>query len=183
MKISWVLADNVIIDPTVDISALKNIGPLWGGWKTWRSCSTDNVVCHDVNQARSLISSKFHNRCNLHVPDSAFQNLGRPDNVKLYQGEFNRMVDNPDDIVSMHLATGSSDVVLLLGFDLTVRPVTKDKLQNHKWHNYKSYFRQIIRDSESIQWVLLDQSAELEDDLKEIPNLQFDTLANILSQF
>mgnify|MGYP003353248558 CR=1 FL=1 len=30
MNISWVLADSCVIDPTVDIDTLKEIGPIWG---------------------------------------------------------------------------------------------------------------------------------------------------------
>jgi hypothetical protein len=183
MKINWVLSDTVLVDPTIDIDLLKNIGPFWGGWQTWRSYNTDNVVCHDIARARNLINNNFHARCNLHVPAVAYQDLGRPTGVKLYQGEFVQMVDHPDDIVSMHLATGSSDIVLLLGFDLTQKAQIDDKLQMHKWHNYKNYVRQIITNSSAVQWVLLDQMSEIDKDLQNIPNLQFDTLKNILSQF
>jgi len=183
MKINWVLADTTVIDPTIDVDQLKGIGPIWGGWKTWRSYSTDNVVCYDIGQARNLVNNSFHTRCNLHIPASSYQELNRPAGVKLYQGEFNQLIDHPDDIVSMHLASGSSDIVLLLGFDLTQKTDISDKLQGHKWHNYKQYFRQIVVDSDSVQWVLLDQQGDIDKDLEKIPNLQFDTLDNILSQF
>lgn len=183
MKINWVLADNLAIDPTINLDHLKNIGPFWGGWQTWRGYNTDNVVCHDVSQARSLINNNFHTRCNLHIPASVYQEIDRPAGVKLYQGEFNQLVDYPNDIVSMHLASGSSDIVLLLGFNLSQKLDTVDKLQSHKWQNYKNYVRQIIQSSSSVQWVLLDQLGEIDKDLEKISNLQFDTLQNILSQF
>lgn len=183
MNINWVLTDTTSIDPTVDIDRLKALGPFWGGWPTWRSYGTDNVVCHDSSQARSLVNNNFHSRCNLYVPSSVYQEIDRPTGVKLYQGEFNHLIDHPNDIVSMHLASGVSDVVLLLGFDLTQKPNPDDKLQFHKWHNYRNYFCQIVKTSESVQWVLLDQPSEIDKDLKKIPNLQFDTLENILTQF
>ena len=181
MKINWVLSDSVVIDPTLDIDQLKNIGPFWGGWQTWRSYATDNVVCYDNSQARILVNSNFHTRCNLHLPSASYLDLGRPAGVKLYQGEFNQLLDNPDDIVSMHLAASAGDIVLLLGFNLT-EPDTTDKLQLHKWHNYKNYFRQIINDSTNVQWVLLDQTHKIDKELKKVSNLQFDTLKNVLAQ-
>ena len=54
MKITWVLADSAEVNPAIEIERLKNIGPFWGGWRTWRSYSTDNVVCHDSSQARTI---------------------------------------------------------------------------------------------------------------------------------
>jgi len=181
MKINWVLSNTVVIDPTINLDDLKNIGPLWGGWRTWRSYSTDNVVCHDISQAMKLVNNNFHTRCNLHLPAAAYQELGRPTGVKLYQGEFNQLIDNPDDIVSMHLASTVGDIVLLLGFDLSDVSST-DKLQIHKRHNYKNYFRQIINDSSNVQWVLLDQLPNIDPEFKKVSNLQFDTLNNVLLQ-
>lgn len=183
MRISWVLSDLVNIDPTIDLDSLKNIGPFWGGWKTWRGYATDNVVCHDIGQARQLINNNFHSRCNLHLPTKSFADLGRPAGVKLYQGEFDQLIDNPDDIVSMHLASGTSDIVLLLGFNVYQKLPANDKLAAHKLHNYKNYFQQIVNTSSSVQWVLLDHLAESDSEIKKVPNLQFDTLKNVLSQF
>ena len=44
MNINWVLADQVVLDPTVDIDAMKAIGSFWGSWRTWRAYGTDNVI-------------------------------------------------------------------------------------------------------------------------------------------
>lgn len=183
MKISWVLADSAQLDPTIDISELKNIGPCWGGWQTWRSWSTDNVICHDQSQARNLISKNFHTRCNLFLQASVYQELDRPAGVKLYQGEFHQEVDHPDDIISMHLAAGNSDIVLLVGFDLQIRNLDHDKLAKHKWHNYTQYVLHMFNGNPNIQWVLLDHSNNIDKQLKKVPNLQFDTLENVLVQF
>jgi hypothetical protein len=180
MKISWVLANDTIIDPAVDIEQLRNIGPLWGGWKTWRSYSTDNVVCYTESDARSLIAKNFHARCNLHIPSAIYSNLDRPAGVKLYQGEFHETVDNPDEIVAMHLAASTSDIVLLLGFNLCPRNLDNDRLAKHKWHNYIQYFLNIIKTNPEKQWVVVDHEPEIEKELKSLPNLQFDKLSTIL---
>ncbi len=183
MKISWVVSDNAVIDPTVELDSLKNIGPLWGGWRTWRTFQTDNVICHTDSDAKNLVSKNFHNRCNLYLPQAVYQTANRPANVKLYNGEFHELVDHPDEIVSMHLASAASNIVLLLGFDISPKNLEHDRLAKHKWHNYKQYILQIFAANNSVQWVLLDHSAEVEKEIKKVPNLQFDTLENVLSQF
>ena len=33
MNIQWVLADNLILDPTADIMRMKRGGAFWGSWK------------------------------------------------------------------------------------------------------------------------------------------------------
>jgi hypothetical protein len=101
----------------------------------------------------------------------------------LYQGEFNQLVDDPDDIVSMHLAAGNSDIVLLIGFDLQSRDPAEDKLVNHKWHNYKHYVLHLIKDNPDVQWVILDHPGQVEKMFKDLPNLLFDNLNNVLTQF
>lgn len=183
MKITWSLADSAHLNPSIDIDTIKNIGPLWGGVQTWREWSTDNVVCHDLHRARDLVTRQFHTRCNMYLPASVFQELDRPSGVKLYNGEFHQAVDNPDDIVSMHLAASGSDIVLLVGFDLAGKNLDHDKLAKHKWHNYKHYIKHIILGNPTVQWVLLDQVAEIDKDLEDLPNLLFDKLDNVLTQF
>lgn len=183
MKITWVLADVAEVNPAIDIERLKSIGPFWGGWRTWRSYNTDNVVCHEEPEARNLITRNFHTRCNMYLPNAVYQKVDRPNNVRLYQGEFHELVDHPDEIVSMHLAASVSDIVLLIGFDVAPRKLEHDKIARHKWHNYVQYFLHIIKDNPNVQWVLLDHKADTEKVLKDLPNLQFDTLDNVLTQF
>ena len=183
MRINWVLADTAEVNPTIEIDSLRNIGPLWGGWRTWRSYQTDNVICHNETEARDLITRNFHQRCNMYLPDNVYQKVDRPTGVKLYQGEFHETVDHPDEIVSMHLASASSDIVLLVGFNLSPRNLESDKMAKHKWHNYVQYFLHIVKGNPNVQWVMLDHSSEIEKALKGLPNLLFDTLDNVLTQF
>lgn len=181
MNISWVISDTAVIDPNIDIDTLKNIGPLWGGWRTWRSYGTDNVICHRESDALSLTSKNFHTRCNLYVPNSIYHKVNRPTNVNLYQGEFHELLDHPDEIVSMHLASDKSDIVLLIGFDLEPKNLDHDRLAKHKRHNYIQYFLNIIRSKSAVQWVLIDHKNTIEEPLKKLSNLQFDNLKNVLS--
>lgn len=181
MNINWVLSSRAILDPTVELARLKEVGSFWGSWKTWRSCQTDNVICHDLAQATELIKKQFHHTCNFYIPNSIYVALERPAGVKLYQGEFIHDVDDQEDIVAMHLAAVSSDIVLLLGFDFSETKKIEDKLLEHRAHNYRSLTKQVIIDTPLVQWVVIDHPAEFRKDLQTVSNLGKDSLANILS--
>ena len=180
MKISWVLSDQVDLDPTIDITKLKNIGSFWGSWRTWRAYQTDNVICNDLPKADELIKRAFHAVCNFYIPHSNWVNLNSPTGVKIYKGDFVHDVDHRDEIVAMHLAASVSDIVILLGFDLGEQETHLDKLQEHRAHNYRSLIRQAILDNPQIQWIVADHLVDFRKDISELPNLDRDTLDNIL---
>jgi hypothetical protein len=179
MNISWVLADSLVLDPTVDLKLMKDTGPLWGSWKTWRGCQTDNVICHELSKGRDLINREFHTICNFYIPNSNFITLERPENVLLYEGAF---LDDyqPEEIVAMHLAGGSSDIVLLLGLDLTEKEKSIDKLTEHRAHVYRTLVKHAIEDNPEVQWVLVDHPAPVMKMLSKLPNLTSDTMSNCL---
>ena len=183
MKISWGIANSAVIDPTVNLEKLKNIGPFWGGWRTWRSYQTDNVVCHTAAEAKNLVQRQFHTKCNLYVPSELWNDLDRPAGVKLYGGTFNQMVNDPDDIVSMHLAAAHSNIVLLVGFDLSECAQNLDKLAKHRWHNHIQYVLHILTANAQIQWVVLDHEGAIDKQLQSQPNLLQDAMNNVLTQF
>lgn len=180
MNINLVLSNQAQIDPTVNINRLKELGSFWGGWQTWRSCQTDNVICHDLSKASELILRSFHTTCNLYLPESSYITLDRPAGVKLYKGTFIHDVDNQEDIVAMHLAATTSDVVLLLGFNFGEPTKLEDRLAEHRANNYRNLTRQVIVDNPTIQWVVLDHSNSFRKDLQQLGNLGQDTLINIL---
>jgi hypothetical protein len=180
MNINWVLANSAQIDPMVEVSKLKELGSFWGGWRTWRACQTDNVICNDQIKCDELLKRNFHRSCNFYIPNSVYLNLGRPEGVKLYEGMFVHEVDNQEDIISMHLAASNSDIVLLLGFDFSDQSRFEDKLIEHRAHNYRSLTKQVIVNNQNTQWVVLDHPAEFRKDLQTLPNLGRDNLINIL---
>lgn len=180
MNINFVLQNTCQIDPTIDLARLKELGSFWGGWKTWRNCQTDNVICHDQAKCAELIQRQFYTRCNLFIPNSVYVFLDRPQGVKLYEGNFVHDLDNHEDIVAMHLAAACSDIVLLIGFDFSEPIKLEDRLAEHRANNYRNLIRQVIVDHSKIQWVVLDHPAEFRKDLKTLPNLGQDTLNNIL---
>jgi hypothetical protein len=181
MNINWVLANQVVVDPLYNIDEMKSIGSFWGGWQTWRSCQTDNVICHDLQKAQDLVKRNFHTLCNLHVPSSSFVALDRPDRVRLYEGEFKHEVYNKEELVAMHLAATTSDIILLLGFNWETPKDTGDRLQNHYDHNYFGLTKEVIKNHPLVQWVLVDHIADVTVDFKTLPNLTRESLTGVLS--
>jgi len=180
MKINWVFADGYQIDPTVNIDSIKSIGPTWGSWKTWRGCSTDNVICHDVTKAHELIQRAFQAVCNFYVPKDYYQSIGRPMGVKLYEGSFTQEVDCPENVVALHLVSNISDIVLLAGFDLSEKEKDSDRFQEHKNFNYRALIHSIIVANPDTQWVLVDHPNSVDKSFKKLSNLTCDIMPNVL---
>ena len=180
MNVNWVLADRTILDPLADVAAMKEIGSFWGSWRTWRSCATDNVVCHEMSKAQELIKRSFHTTCNFYMPNELFVSLDRPDGVNLYEGKFPDDVQ-PEEIVAMHLAASVSDIVLLLGFDWQEQEKNPDKLTEHRAHVYRTMVKHVIEGNPEIQWVLVDHPGDVMKMLTNLPNLSQDTMATALS--
>jgi hypothetical protein len=181
MNISWVLSDSVSLDPTQDINELKRIGAFWGSWRIWRACQTDNVICHDQAKASELIKRKFQTYCNFYIPESVYNSLERPQGVKLYAGDFVHDVDRQEEIVSLHLAATTSDIVLLLGFDLTKLKPGSDKLQANRAQHHRNLIQQAFSDYAQIQWVIVDHPQNLDPNLSKLSNVVTDTMPTILS--
>jgi hypothetical protein len=180
MNINWVISDQAELDPTVPISQLKNIGSIWGSWKTWRSCQTDNVICHDMSKANELIKRAFHAVCNFYISNENYKLLDSPSGVRIYEGNFQHDVDFQDEIIAMHLAASVSDIVLLIGFDFTESTTNPDKLLEHRAHNYRSLTKQVIKSNPNVQWVVVDHPSPFRKDLLELENLTKDSLNSVL---
>jgi hypothetical protein len=179
MRINWVIATGHQFDPTVDVETLKQIGPIWGSWATWRGCATDNVICHNTAKAKELIKRKFQDGCNFYIPEKHYQELNRPTPVKLYGGAFEEQVTHIDDIISLHLATETSDLVLLVGFNFSEIVNPGDRFELHKIKNYYGLIHSLVATS-SVQFVLLDHAAELDKSYRDLTNLTCDTMENVL---
>ena len=176
MNIQWVLADDLILDPTVDIKQLKQAGALWGSWKTWRAYNTDNVICHNSAKAEELIKKAFQATCNFYIPNSVYKNLNQPLGVRLYEGNFmGHDADKQDELVAMFLAGSICEVVLLVGFDWN------SDQDNIKARNHNGLFLQAIKSKPDVQWILVDYPGELPKELAELPNLDTDSFENVLS--
>jgi hypothetical protein len=183
MNINWVLANDYVPNPTVDLDQLKSCGAFWGGWQTWRACATDNVICNDLDQAHALLSRKFNLKCNFYIPESIYQPVGRPEQVRLYGATTNLDLKNKEEIISMHLAGSQSDIVLLLGFDWQSKPKNSDRLSEHVAQNYRTLVKQAIVENSQVQWVLVDHPEQLMDELNNVSNITCDTLEGVLNTF
>lgn len=181
MNISWVLADDAELDPTQSMDELKRVGPLWGSWRGWRAYQTDNVICHDQNKAAELVRRQFQKHCNFYIPNSIYTALSRPDSVRVYAGDFVHDVVRQEEIVAMHLAASTSDVVLLLGWHLGELPPEPDKIRANQARHHRNLFRQAIQDYAQTQWVVIDHSGALARELTVLPNITVDTMTTALA--
>jgi len=178
MNISWVIADSAELDPTQNINALKRLGPIWGSWRTWRAYQTDNVVCHSQVKAAELVKREFQKHCNFYIPESVNISLGRPPGVRLYAGDFVHDVIRQEEIVALHLAATTSDIVLLLGWDLTKLKPTSDKLEANQAQHHRNLIHQAVKDYNQIQWVVVDHPNPL---ALSLENLVTDTMDAVLA--
>ena len=179
-KFSWVLADSVELDPTVELDKFKQIGPLWGSWRTWRACQTDNVICHDQTKAVDLIKRNFQTQCNFYIPDSVYVSLERPDGVRVYAGEFVHDVIRQEEIVALHLAASTNDIVLLYGWDLTELVPDEDKLLANQKLHHRNMIRQAIINYNQVTWVIVDHDAPLDPNIAKLENVVTDSLNTVL---
>ena len=180
MRVSWILNEHVKLDPLADIEAMKNVGSFWGSWRTWRAYQTDNVICHEQKRADEFLKRNFQNTCNFYIPNHVYTALGRPDRVKLYNGEFKDDIVQSEDIVAMHLTSSISDLVLLLGFDLGDKPKNPDKLSQHRAVVYLSMIKKVMVDHPQVQYVLIDHANPIGKEFANLPNLTCDSLENAL---
>ena len=181
MNISWVIADSAELDPTQNIDALKKLGPIWGSWRTWRAYQTDNVICHNQSKAEELVKRKFHERCNFYISDSVNVSLGRPAGVRLYAGDFVHDVTRQEEIVALHLAATTSDIVLLLGWDLAKLKPNSDRLESNQAQHHRNLLHQAVKDYSQTQWVAVDHLNPLAPSLQILENLVLDTMDNVLA--
>jgi hypothetical protein len=179
-KISWVLADSTVLDPAYDIDDLKRLGIFWGSWQTWRSCQTNNVICHDQIKVAELIKRQFQTKCNFYIPDTVYTNLDRPDGVRVYAGEFVHDVIRQEEIVALHLAATTSDIVLLLGWDLGKIQADSDKLVTNQQLHHRNMVRQAFVTYNEITWVIVDHVDPLDPTIANLENVVTDSLNAVL---
>jgi hypothetical protein len=98
----------------------------------------------------------------------------------LYEGEFVHDTPGHDEIIALHLVSSTSDIVLLLGFDLAETQLPTDRLERHRSVNYRNLIRQTILGNPQTQWVLVDHYGEIGKDFGQLENLTQDTLPNVI---
>jgi len=166
-------------DPAV-VEQLTAIGPAWGSWKTWSSCKTDNVICHDLAKARELTHRAIQAVCNFYLPEKFFQTLNRPPGINFYQGDFSQEVRDLEDVIALHLVADRSDLVLMFGYDLSTPIKSSDRMENHRMTNRMGLLRQVFVSYPDVQWVHVTASPNLDTAFESIPNLTCDSLNSVL---
>jgi hypothetical protein len=161
-------------------SRLKNIGPTWGSWRTWSTCNTDNVVCHDLGRARELHQRAIQALCNFYIPEKFYQAMQRPARVNLYQGDFTHDTTDIEDVICMHLVAESSDIVLLFGFDLANPGMPSDVMELHRLTNRFGLIRQVMASADQVQWILVDHDQSPDKAFASLPNVTCDNMENVL---
>ena len=180
-RFAWVLSDSAQLDPTQDIEQYKKIGAFWGGWRTWRSCQTDNVVCHDQVKAAELLKRNFQSMCNFYLPDSVYTSLDRPQGVKVYAGQFVHDIIRQEEIVAMHLAASTNDIVILLGWDLSKLQPGADKLVNNQLQHHRNMVRQAFITYDTTQWIIADHTEEIDPQILQTQNVMVDSVDSVLA--
>jgi len=176
MKISVVVANRAVIDPTINPENFSQIGDTWAGWQQWHQCHQKNVICHDTNTAKRMIDLGFHRACKFWIPESVFAIANRPDTVGFYAGDFVHEVQDQEEIVALHIASSSSDIVVMIGFDW--EPLhTVDPILLHQRANRDGLIAQVVNDTPTTQWVITD---DVPDCLKERPNVMQENVKNLL---
>lgn len=180
MQISWVYASTYQLDILIDPAVVKSVGPSWGSWRTWKSNQTDNVVCSDSDQAHALIAKAFHAVCNFYVARDVYLKIGSQPGLKAYDGEYNHPVHRFDDIISLHLASQSNSIILMLGFDLGLGQKLDSPDQVEQLQNYHGLMRSLIQNNPTTQYVLVDHADNFGKHYQGLPNLTCDIMENVL---
>jgi len=175
MNIAWLFAENTLLPPATDVQAIKNVAPIWGSWRTQRGYQTDNVICWDSEQATQLVSQGYGAICNLFIHQTVYDKLGKPNNVRVFGGEFVHEVDSHDDVVGMHLVASAADVILMVGFDFT-----EPKNLTESRTNYLGLAAQVVQDHPRQQWVMIDHPTELAKPFVGLENITCDSMKNVL---
>lgn len=181
MNFAWVVADDYQLDPALDIEKIKAVGPMWGSWRTWRSCQTDNVLCHDLGKARELLTRAFQSVCNFYLPRRLYQDLSRPLGCKYYDGEYLAEIDHIEEVIAAQLAATQNDIILLLGFDLALPTTITDRFVLHKTRNYHGLMYSTMVNNPQVQWVLVDSDGDIDKSYLKLSNLTRDKIGNVLS--
>lgn len=180
MNISWVVASRYKFPEQVSIDTVKSIGPVWASYKASPHCRCDNLVCDDLGQAQKLLTRVIQSQCNLYLPRKIFQPLGRPGSVFWYNGQFASDLDDVEDIISMHLAKSTADLILLCGFDFASISLESDAIVLHKKRHYLGLCRQVILANPDVQWVLIDHDGDIDKAFLSLTNLTRDSMQNVV---
>lgn len=179
MNICWIIDRDCIPAHDGDPDRIKDVGSVWSSWQAWRAWSSDNVLVYDFSSSQNLVRRGYHQRCNLYIRQDYFSQLGRPNLARVYSGDLDTEFDRQEEVMCMLLAAGSSDIVLLMGFDLAETQST-DAYQRHRNKNYLNAVKRACLGWPDRQWVVVDPPQPPDKSFQDITNLTCDTMDNVL---
>lgn len=165
INIAWAIAKDYQLPPRYDTRLLHAIGPIWSSWRNWRTYGSDNCICLETADIDYCVTQEYHKYCNLYIPDSYQLTEQLP--IKRFTGLGQINLPNSIDIVTLHLAAAWQDIILLLGFDLSVNSM----LENYVMSAVSQYSK--------CQWVCIDSPIDYQPD-KTFENFTCDSLDNVL---
>jgi len=180
VKIGWALSEQ-IGKKVVDVNTLKEVAPTWGSCSIYNVYNVDNLICNDIKQAERLIKHNVPNDVNFYMPFEDYNTLGKPMNIKTFQGTFkDPNVNFKDDIVTMNIVSNMYDIILLLGFKFTKPKPKAEQLDKHRQLAYLYNIKTIIETNGDKQFVLVNYRGKLSNEFNSIENLSRDSLSNVL---
>ena len=111
------------------------------------------------------------------------QKLKLPDGLTVAISSGNTIApeSDPRPAVAMHLAATTSDIVLMLGYDLSKLHLPEDRLEANRLQHHRNMIKQALIMYETVQWVIVDHTADIDSSLQDLPNLVTDSLASVLA--
>jgi hypothetical protein len=181
MKTVWIVASGSQRPDNCELNDIKHIGPIWGAHNTWRSWKTDNVVASGVSACKLMLERKIQLHSNLYIPRTLYSDLGRPNDVNLYDSPNWMEAKDIDDVIAMNLAAANSDIVLLFGFDLSTPESSGDTIKDRMVKNRYGIILSLIRGFDHTQWVLIDPPSDTDASFGSLANFTCDSLSNVLT--
>ena len=186
MNIGWAVAHNFKSTDTLSIDEIKNIGPTWGGVSTWKDCQTDNVVSNDFEESWQLLNRKFNLDCNFWINQQFYGRLESPGDINIFNFESFLELDHSEDIIILDLAANKYDLVLAIGYNLSLTPLQSNnsddktdpriRIAKHKNQNYLQLIVKTIKKYPNAQFVFIDVDKELD---TALPNCTYDSIDSV----
>jgi hypothetical protein len=181
VEICWVVQKDY--DPKSDIGAekMKELCTVWGSYKSWRQCQTDNCVVEDFSEARRLVDRDFNLKTNLWTHEENYDDLGRPEALSLHKITIDKTLQDKDDLVALALAGARYDLVMCIGFDISFHKDITDKLELHEHKRYLSAIANIVRGFDQTQFVFIDLPNDPAENFDGLENITCDNIQNVLT--
>src|SRR6056300_1168194 len=150
---------------------MKELCTVWGSHSSWRKCLTDNCVVEDFSEARRLVDRDFNLKTNLWTHEENYDDLGRPEALSLHKITIDKTLQDKDDLVALALAGARYDLVMCIGFDISLHIEITDKLELREHKRYLSAIANIVRGFSQTQFVFIDLPADLSENFDGLENV------------